>query len=475
MKLIKENHFILFFLIIFISLLAKLYISRNNFIEGWDESIYTQLGVEFTKKPDFTLFYNSEPWLEKPFLIGWITGILHFVSPYNTMLSRSFFSLIGTIDLYFIWKITKKMLSFGSELRKNVVSLLSPVSVLTTYLFLERSTTINTDIILVFGLLGYYLYKEKFWIKLLFLCIAVWSKSLLGFLPLVLDVTLNFKQNLTRKSILVNLLLVFIPSIWYIYGFLKFGIVFIKKHFVEQIFSRASTTLESHAGEWWFYLEYFIKTSPTAIFLIAISLIYSLHNFFKGYLKVECDIKKYSPLVTGLVFFIIISISKSKLEWYLLPSLFLISPIIPLIWEKANKYMITIIVIIFSFFGLMMNFMTPLSSRNSIDHLELTKIANCISSLPQKTVILYQNNQSILEYNKLNDSGGSISSTFRYGGNPAFIYYAKKEKISFVYNDKLNDLNQNSIIVTSKDKDLHDNFKLISGCTTNNYNVFTND
>jgi hypothetical protein len=474
--MIKKNKFIVLFCAVLIALLIRVYFARFEFLEGWDESIYAQLGVEFTKKPDFILFYNGQSWLEKPFLIGWITGFIHAASPYNTFLLRSFFSLIGAANLYFVWKISKNMLTGNNDLHKNTVSLLSPIFVFTSYLFLERSTTINTDITLVFGLLGYYLYKDKYWVKLLFLCIAVWSKSVLGFLPLVLDLVLNFKKNLNRKSILENFVLFLVLSTWYIYGYFRFGGEFVQKHFVEQIFSRASTTLESHAGEWWFYIECFIKTSPIAFILLAISIIYALFTLSKGNLKTDLELQRASPILAGLIFFLLISTSKSKLEWYLLPTIFLISPLIPLTWKNANKTMISILVVIFSSLGLSLIFATPFYSRNSPDNIELIKTANCISQLPQKNITLYQNNQNIKEYDNLNSTGGSISSTFRYGGNPAFIYYSNKEKVNFVYSDYSIKHNKGDLVVVSKDRNLDiTKFIPISSCKENNYSMLVVD
>jgi hypothetical protein len=473
MKNLRKNSSLVYFLIILFCLILRLLIVRESVLEGWDESIYAQLGVEFAKHPDFFLSYNGEAWLEKPFLIGWITGLLHVISPYNTFLIRSIFSIVAVLDLYFVWQISKKLLESGSERRKNIVSLLSPIFVATTYLFLERATTINTDIVLVFGLLGYYLYKDRLWIKLIFLCIAVWSKSLLGFLPLVLDIILNFKKNLTKKSIVENILHLFAPSVWYIYEYLKFGNEFIQKHFVEQIFSRASTTLESHTGEWWFYIEYFIKTSPIAAVLVTFSLFYAAYLMAKKKMALKIDTNKHSPILAGILFFILISVSKSKLEWYLLPSLFLISPAIPMIWNKANRHAIQVLVILFGFCGAATILVLPSYSRNSADNIELIKIAECISTSPQKNVTLYQNSQNVNEYNILNDKGGAISSTFRYGGNPALIYYSKKEKVTFVYTEKLRTTNKDNILVLPKDSDLDlTDLITIPKCDNKNYNVF---
>ncbi|MBC7472449.1 MAG: hypothetical protein H7196_04300 [candidate division SR1 bacterium] len=474
MNRIKNNYIFIFYLIIYAFLLIKIYLYKDSILEGWDESIYAQLGVEFTKKIDFILYYNGEAWLEKPFLIGWITGIIHYFSAYNIILMRSFFALIGTINLYFIWKITKNMLNYSTESHKDFVSLLSPIFILTTYLFLERSTTVNTDIILVFGLLGYYLYKEKFLVRLVFLCIAVWSKSLLGFLPLILDIILNFKESIYKKSMLKIFTLFFVPSLWYIYGYFRFGNQFVQKHFIEQIFSRSSTVLESHSGKWWFYLDYFIKTSPVATALLAVTLIYALITQFKSNMKINFDLRKASPILAGLVFLILISVSQSKLEWYLLPTIFLVSPIISITWGNANKYTVLILATVFGLLGISAILVTPLYSRNSPDNIELTKVAKCISSQPQKNTILYQNTQNIKEYTSINNSGGSISSTFRYGGNPAFIYYSKKEKVEFIYNNSSNVFDKNTVVVTPNDRKLDiSKLDLITGCSTQNYRIYT--
>jgi hypothetical protein len=318
-------------------LLFRIYKARNGILEGWDESIYTQLGVEFVKNPSFTLYYNNQVWVEKPFLIGFITGIIQFIAPYNKVLLQSFFAIISLVNLYFVWKLANKCTP------NKLLALFAPIFVINTYLFFERATTVNTDTVLVFGLLGYYIFKDKFWIKVLFLCISVWSKSLLGFLPLLLDITLNFKESFHKNNRIKTILAFFIPSIWYFYSYLRYGNEFIQKHFIEQIFSRASTTLENHTGDWWFYFDYFAKTSPLAFILLMFSFVIGISLIFKKNTKwiSISNFRNYEPAILGILYLILFSSSKSKLEWYLLPVIYLVSPIIPKLLSSLHKTILT--------------------------------------------------------------------------------------------------------------------------------------
>jgi hypothetical protein len=469
----KSWYFIFFFLGVFwLALFARIYTSRLGILEGWDESIYAQLGVEFAKHPDFIASYNGEFWLEKPFLIGFVTGLIHFISPYNTVLLRSFFSLVGVANLYLVWKVSADMLVGLNENRRNILALASPIFTVLTYLFVERSTTINTDILLVFGLLGFYAFRDKFWIKLGFLCVAVWTKSLLGFLPLILEIVLNYKTIFTKKDIFQNSLMLLVPSLWYIYAYTRFGDEFIQKHFVEQIFSRASSTLESHTGDWWYYIEYFVRTSPLAVlFALMASVCFFVNRPTQATSYPKLDFKNISPILLGLIYLILISASKSKLEWYLLPVIFLLSPLVSLLLKNSSKQIIVGIISIFGCLSLIFVSLTPLFSRNSPENTALVEVAKCISNQPQQKVLIYQTNAELNNYKNLVNSNGSISSTFRYGGNPAFVYYARKSNVDFVYFNIVDPVDLNTIRVYPKTQ--YPNLAFTNkSCDTSGYTVY---
>jgi hypothetical protein len=453
-----------FFLITAIIIAIRLFLNRNGVLEGWDESIYAQLGVEFTKKPDVVLYYNNQPWVEKPFLIGLITGFIHFVTPYNKLILQSFFAIVNMLNLYFVWQLARRYCS------NNITALLAPIFIVNTYLFFERASTINTDTLLVFGLLGYYVFIDKFWRKLGFLCIAVLSKSLLGFLPLFLEIVFNFDTLLQPKKIKEYLLLILLPSFWYIISYIKFGNEFLQKHFVEQIFSRASQTLESHSGEWWFYFDYFFKSSPTAIILIFALTLILLYQISQRTFNVS-KIKFNQPLILGLIILCIISFSKSKLEWYLLPIIFLVAPSIPMLIEKLNKKIIVIVLVISSLFGFTFLVFTPLFSRNSKENIELIEVAKCIQKLPNNRVFVYQSEGNIQTAKKLISSNGAISSTFRYGDHPAFIYYAQKDTIKFLYNEQTDKPKTGDILIQERTKP-NNIPTILSDCSTQNFQTF---
>jgi hypothetical protein len=474
---------LLFFIFTAIVLAARIYLARNNLLEGWDESIYAQLGVEFVKNPDFVSYYNSQVWLEKPFLIGLITGIIQIIAPYNKLFLQGFFGFISILNLVLVWQISKQILIATRKQVKhnfdpNILALLAPIFIINTYLFFERSTTINTDTVLVFGLLGYYFYRDKFWQKLVFLCIAVWTKSLLGFLPLILELVLDYKNIFNPSKVKQYLLLFLVPSLWYIACTIRFGDEFIQKHFVEQIFSRATSVLESHNGQWWYYLDYYVKTSPISFVLFSITLISTIYLIFTSKITLQqFDLNQYTSIVLSLIYLFIISASQSKLEWYLLPVIYLISPLIPILLDRTNKYLVTICLIIFTLSGFLFLANVSFFSRNSSQNIELAHLAQCIKSLPQDKIVMFEDEESIKNYDDLNAKNGSISSTFRYGGNPAFVYYSEKTQIDFVYHIDTVSLNPGKINIIPKNDTrfnqvLIDNQGRVSDkCNSQNYYV----
>jgi hypothetical protein len=110
-------------------------------------------------------------------------------------------------------------------------------------------------------------------------------------------------------------------------------------------------------------------------------------------------------------------------------------------------------------------------SRNSNENIALAEVGKCIANTPQEKVIVYQSNNELDSYKKLNATGGSISSTFRYGGNPAFIYYAQKKKVDFVYFNIIDPVDTNTIRVYPKEK--YPNLKFEkTNCDTSKYTVY---
>lgn len=119
---------------------------------------------------------------------------------------------------------------------------------------MEISTLLNTDIIIALSWLGYFYYFSSFCKRTFFLILGVWSKSLVGFYPLILDFFYFFAQKKYRsfkktaffvKELLIQIML---ASLWYFYAYLNFGPYFIKTHFYDQIFKRVEKPIELHFG-----------------------------------------------------------------------------------------------------------------------------------------------------------------------------------------------------------------------------------
>jgi hypothetical protein len=366
-------------------------------------------------------------------LIGLVTGILHWVSPYNKFILQVFFAFVSTANLYLIFQLAKRHIP--ENLNPNL-ALFAPIFVAFNYLFFERGTTVNTDTILVFGFLGYYYFNKSYPLKLVFLCISIWSKSVLGFLPMLLETVLNYKKLANPKEILKLLILVFASSSWYIYAYFRGGNLFIKSHFLEQIFARASSTLETHAGQWWFYFEYFALTSSGSIFMVVLVLFLLKKSPLRLQVPTIELLKKYEIIVFGVVFLFILSVAKSKLEWYLLPVIYFLSPLVAILGTRLNPKFVNYLVLIFGVLSLLVVSLTPLFSRNSSENTQLDSIATCIQKTNYKKVIFEQTPTTIQDKNKLDSANGSTSTTYRYGGNAGFIYYLRDKIVAFDYGQK---------------------------------------
>ena len=68
--------------------------------------------------------------------------------------------------------------------------------------FIDRAALLNSDMLIAIGWMGYLLYQDQYWLKLFFITLGVWSKSVLGLYPLFIDAGLSLfrKQKVLSKQ-----------------------------------------------------------------------------------------------------------------------------------------------------------------------------------------------------------------------------------------------------------------------------------
>lgn len=400
----------------------------------WDESIYAQVGKEMVAQKSFVPLWQGQAWLEKPPLVPFINGILINNVPITPEISTRVLSLIlSVIALLLIYAWSNKIF------KSKKISLFAVILTAFNPIFLQRAQTLNTDIFLLIGWFGYFLYFSNFWLGLFFLFLGVFSKSLLGFYPLII-LGLFYVYQLIGKKISKNqflkfakksVLQVFILSIWFFLMLFVYKETFIKVHFTDHLLRRVTSSIESHFGKRTFYIDVFI--SQYSYFLLA--ALASLIIIFKDYISKKIKDDKLFLSLFLLPWFLFLNLTKTKISWYLYPAIPQVTFLLayPLVLIKKHKYLLNFLVLTL-FLSLSYrviftdNFFNSFySAYDAIYKVSWLAKEKCSSLY----VLISPTDRNT--YDTLRSMNLLISTSEMYGPHPSIIYYFEK-KVSLIYN-----------------------------------------
>ncbi|OGK18884.1 hypothetical protein A3D80_01000 [Candidatus Roizmanbacteria bacterium RIFCSPHIGHO2_02_FULL_40_13b] len=421
---------IVFFFLVSLYLLSSIINLQGSYLYDWDEAIYAQVGREMVANKTIFGVWNGAPWLEKPPLVPLISGLfMKFPLGSTEFLARLPSFLAGLGVLYLLFKILKE--KFKKEYLKYF-------TITTTFLllsapFMNRMTSLNTDIFLVFGWLGfYYYYKKSFVASTLFLFIAVMSKSFLGFFPIlvILIESVILERSDRISTVILNRRLavkdlgvaVLISLTWFFLAFLRFGNLFLQENLYDHLVARVVKPVELHYGGYLFYPKLLFSYYNIFLILIIISIAYILYSL------VERKRKELLFIPLFLMYGAIISLAKTKLNWYIFPILpFLGLSFSILIMDFLKKFKIkdTVLWLVLSvifFVGVFVSggFTLRLHKEKPTD---LVSLALYAKTKCRSTAIVANNDEQKF-FDVINAANVQISSTFRYGGSPSFRFYA---------------------------------------------------
>ncbi len=413
------------FLTIYLLLLGYKIIFHPTPFYDWDESLYVQTGKEMLQNKIYYLpVWQNQLWFDKtPFVslfYGTLDSIRIIPSEISTRLAALLVSLINLMFVYFL---------FLRAVSKKLVSLLSVIAVSFSPLFLQRAQTVNADIFILFGWTGYVLFFRNFAVSLLFLFFGVMSKSLIGFYPvgiLFLYHGYLFFRKKIRRNQFVDVIKkmvaqVMILSIWYIGMFITFGNKFLYAHIFESHFRRVSSSIEFHFGEKTFYIDLMREQYGMLFFLALIGLLLYILYLKKN----KWDGEKGLYGLYLLPWFLFLNLTKTKIFWYVYPSLpqFAFLSVFPLSLFQKNKIVYSILGITFVFFlfhqTLIKNqLLTTYYSKQEPHHdLALYAKNNC------QSLHILLNEDSRNSFATLDKMGLLISTTKWWGTHPSIIYY----------------------------------------------------
>ncbi len=432
----------------------------GSYLYDWDEAIYAQVGKEMVAAKSIFGIWNGVPWLEKPPLVSLFSGLLQSAAGTQAgaveIWARlpSFLAGLGVLFLLykiFVEKFEKKgPLYFG--ITTTILLLSAP--------FINRIASLNTDIFLIFGWLGfYYYYRKNFIVPTLFLFIGVMSKSFLGLFPIFVVVVedaltmgrankpdiITYVKDL--KKVAIGIL---ISMLWFVLAYIRFGNQFLQENLYDHLFARVVKPVELHYGGFWYYPKLLFSYYNIFLVVFAFAVAYILYLVIK---KRQTNLL-FVPLF--LLYGLVISFAQTKLNWYIFPIIpFLAVSLSILVMDiasrlrVADKWLWTGLIGIF-IMGIFLN-------KSYIVRLQkdapppLTSLALYARDNCSKTTII-ANNEEQKFYDVINAANVQISSTFRYGGSPAFRFYADQPVIYRYDKTPNNDIvDHSNCVIVSQD------------------------
>jgi 4-amino-4-deoxy-L-arabinose transferase-like glycosyltransferase len=427
LKLLLPHIFIIVFLILYTAFLSYKVTVHSSPFYDWDESIYVQVGKEMVQKKSLVPLWEGQAWLEKPPLAPLFYGVIISYLPLNPEITTRIASIIlATVMLcllyLFVLKVQKNWL-FATLV--TVLTALNP-------LVLHRSQIVNTDVFLLIGWLGYFLFFRRFWPGLLFLAIGVYSKSILGFYPIFfvfiyeLYVLWAHKKNPELYSQLKKMTAqVAILLIWYLGMLAVYRQTFIQVHFADHLLKRVTTSIEQHYGLRTYYIDLAISLFGFFFYLVPVSALLAVVQFFKK--KITENQLLYTLAL--LPWFIFLNLAKTKIEWYLYPAipglvLLILYPLTLLQKWPVVKYGIMSVILLFVIYSSL--FGSNLLNENYSAYGDIYQLARASNkNCTELNILVDQNARK--DHAVLSSQNDLISTSDIYGQFPSLMYYTEKK------------------------------------------------
>ncbi len=432
---------IIFFCFIAIGMVWQVVaLSKSVPFHDWDEAIYAQVAREWAASPSLTLHYNGVVWFEKPpipfILMGAVFALLG--SSTTTVLIVRFISVVlGVASIWCVYTITRRLT------KRTIIGLLAASMFVTSRYFLDRSSIVNVDIYLTLGWL-LYLMSEHLGIRLIAILIAVGSKSLLGFIPLLVDLTFELlTRGLNLRKIRDYVIQIAIGSIWYIVMFAKFGWLFIQSHFLDHMIARIIRPIELHSGDKLFYLAKLWQDQGILLTLALLGAVVLVWKLIKQYRTISKDQEDatlrlgFSLIIIPTLYLVLLTVGKAKLHWYIMPIIPFVSILAALsIQNIQNTHRLLKALPVFALGCYLLFYSYHILAQDFTKYLvpDKTKLARCVyeTSLIKSTPIIYLvSPQERIDAQVIEAANLQIGSSFIYGSAPSFVFYSQRPVVFY--------------------------------------------
>ncbi|MDA1317415.1 MAG: hypothetical protein O3B87_05355 [bacterium] len=430
-----RNHWPVIVYLLFYTIIFGVKLFQNPFpFFDWDESIYAQVGGEMVNNWSIIPLWQGQAWLDKPPLVPLFYGVVIKLTPFllPEVSSRLSTLFLSTIALGLLYKLYFKVI------KESWLTTLIIIATSLTSIFLQRAQVLNVDIFLLIGWLGYMVFYKRFWVSLLFLSCAVYSKSLIGFYPIGIMGLFYIYEYMSKKISLkeffsqIKLLIIqmSILGLWHIAMYIAYGQPFLYQHFYESHVKRVTASIESHFGKRTFYIDLLYEQYGKYAFISIVGFIVLITQWFR---------KKLSD--THLLFalflfpwFLFLNATKTKIFWYGHPYLgqFALLMLYPLILLKRFRllYMSVILVaigMVLQFYFVQQTVLDDFYSSNDPHHI----LAKEASATCEKLYMMIEPEGR--EAAQTLESMDLLITTSKWWGNhPSMVYYFDGD-LSFIY------------------------------------------
>lgn len=436
-KILNKHYPVIIYLIIFTVIFSLKIINNPLPFFDWDESIYAEVGKEMvTNKSYFVPLWQNQNWLDKPPLVPLFYGVVaqltsSFLAPeVSTRLATLYLSVFALILIY---KLYYKII------KETWLTTLIVITTSLTSIFLQRAQVLNVDIFLLIGWLGYLLYYKRFWISLIFLSFAVYSKSMIGFYPIGVFFIYFLYEAITHKitwkdfinQSLRMMCQALILMIWHLAMFLKFGNQFLYEHFYESHIKRVTASIESHFGQRTFYITLLLEQYGKYVFMSIVGVAIILYQWFAKKISDKNLFKSFF----FIPWFVFLNLTKTKIFWYGHPYLaqfaFLIFYPIKLLRKYGLFYYPIIIFIMIAIFNksfIKDNVLDDFYSSNDAHH-AITKEAN--NKCTKLNILVGKDSREASQ--TLEEMDLLITTSKWWGNHPSMVYYFDNKDLNFIY------------------------------------------
>lgn len=291
-------------------------------LEPFDDACYADVARNIVEKGNWLDFYwlGGQPFLEKPPVYYWFTAACFKIIGVNEFGARLLPALcaVGTLVLAFL---------FSQRHGSMAAGVFSVLLLMATPQFWEFSSRAMLDIPVTFfialslfffslslqqpRMIWYLLYGTAF-------SIAIMTKSVVGLFPVLVTAVFfavtDPKRLLSAKYWAGTGFGLGLASIWHVFAFLRYGDIFIREYFGYHVIQRITGEIVIHREPFFYFLNYLFDRERFLLLMFAVALPFFLFETIRSRSRVRILL-----LVWILLVFLGISLSRSKLPWYVIP------------------------------------------------------------------------------------------------------------------------------------------------------------